>query len=90
MSLKTLVDELLTLNDDNLAQRVIESSDVQWCLSELQDILAADVEPVVRCRDCTYFYMDEKFNRAWCSYYDGVTKTAKNGYCYHAIRKGNK
>lgn len=28
MSLKTLVDELLTLNDDNLAQRVIENSDV--------------------------------------------------------------
>lgn len=39
---KTLLDlvrELNTLNDDNLADRVIENSDVQWCLSELQDIL---------------------------------------------------
>lgn len=45
---------------------------------------------VVRCKDCAYFYMDEKFNRAWCSYYDGVTKTAKNGYCYHGIRKRTK
>ena len=34
-----LVRELNTLNDDNLADRVIENSDVQWCLSELQDIL---------------------------------------------------
>ena len=33
------VRELNTLNDDNLADRVIENSDVQWCLSELQDIL---------------------------------------------------
>ena len=34
-----LVRELNTLNDDNLADRVIKNSDVQWCLSELQDIL---------------------------------------------------
>ena len=34
-----LVRELNTLNDDDLADRVIENSDVQWCLSELQDIL---------------------------------------------------
>ena len=36
--LKDLVDELMTLNDDNLAQRVRDNSDVQWCLSELQDM----------------------------------------------------
>lgn len=34
-----LVRELNTLNDDNLAERVIANSDVQWCLSELQGIL---------------------------------------------------
>ena len=34
-----LVRELNTLNDDTLADRVVENSDVQWCLSELQDIL---------------------------------------------------
>lgn len=44
--LKQLVDELVSLNDDNLAQRVIDNSDVQWCLSEMQDILAVDVAPV--------------------------------------------
>ena len=34
-----LVRKLNTLNDDDLADRVIENSDVQWCLSELQGIL---------------------------------------------------
>ena len=39
-----LVRELNTLNDDNLADRVIENSDVQWCLSELQDILGDEYD----------------------------------------------
>lgn len=53
--LAELVDELMSLNDDNLAQRVIDNSDVQWCLSELHDILAVDVAPVVhgRCPICS-------------------------------------
>lgn len=37
-----LVDELLSLNDDNLAERVILNNDVRWCLSELYDILEAE------------------------------------------------
>jgi len=41
-SLLDLVRELNTLNDDNLADRVIANNDVQWCLSELQDILEAE------------------------------------------------
>ena len=41
-SLLDLVRELNTLNDDNLADRVISNNDVQWCLSELQDILEAE------------------------------------------------
>lgn len=45
MELLDLVNELVQLNDDNLAQRVINDNDVQWCLSELQDILSADVAP---------------------------------------------
>lgn len=50
--LKALVNALVILNDDNLAQTVIDNNDVQRCLSELQDMLAADMEPVVRCKDC--------------------------------------
>lgn len=64
--LKQLVDELVFLNDDNLAQRVIDNNDVQWCLSELQDILSADVVPVVRCKDCTHCY---ETLGGWCCAY---------------------
>lgn len=52
VDLKQLVDELVSLNDENLARRVVDSSDVQWCLSELQDMLSDDVVEVVRCGDC--------------------------------------
>ena len=41
-TLLDLVSELNTLNDDNLAERVIKDSDVQWCLFELQDILEVE------------------------------------------------
>ena len=58
--LKALVDALLILNDDNLAQTVIDNNDVQWCLSELQDMLAADMKPVVRCKGCKYGSYDSK------------------------------
>jgi hypothetical protein len=37
-----IVSELLSLNDDNLAERVIQGGDVQWCLSELYDMLEAE------------------------------------------------
>lgn len=38
-TLSIIVDGLNRLNDDNLAERVIRNNDVQWSLSELQDIL---------------------------------------------------
>jgi hypothetical protein len=41
-SIIDIVSELLSLNDDNLIERVIQSSDVQWCLSELYDMLKAE------------------------------------------------
>lgn len=53
-------------------------------------LVDAGVAQVVRCRDCAYFYRDKEFNRAWCNYRTSRTETAVNGYCYHAIRKGNK
>lgn len=39
MSLEDIVDRLVQLNDDNLVEEVKNSNDVQWCLSELQDLL---------------------------------------------------
>ena len=41
MELRSIVDYLVQLNDDNLADEVVNGSDVKWCLSELQDILVA-------------------------------------------------
>ena len=65
-----LVRELNALNDDNLAERVIKDNDVQWCLSELQDILEAGTttltpqnEPLT-CAGC--YYLDEQC--APCAY----------------------
>lgn len=52
--LKDLVNELMSLNNENLSKRVINDNDVQWCLSELYDMLAIDVVEVVRCKDCKW------------------------------------
>lgn len=41
--LKILLDDLLTLNDDNLARRVLETNDVQNCLEELYTIITGGV-----------------------------------------------
>lgn len=56
-TLLSLVTELTELNDDNLAQAVLESNDVQWCLSELRDYLYHDMVEVVRCKDCKHYDM---------------------------------
>ena len=53
--LKALVGELVQLNDDNLARAVVDSNDVQLCLSELWDMLNTDFVPVVRCRGCKHW-----------------------------------
>ena len=73
VTLKQLVDELVSLNDENLARRVVENSDVQWCLSELQDMLEVDAVEVVRCRDCKHFNPDDQAAQdadwsGWCRY----------------------
>lgn len=70
VSLKQLVDELVSLNDENLARRVVESSDVQWCLSELQDMLEVDAVEVVRCKDCKWHAHDGDY--AFCDNYTSL------------------
>ena len=46
MALIDLVRELCSLNDGSLAERVMKDSDVQWCLSELLDILEQEEEQI--------------------------------------------
>ena len=76
--LKALVEALVILNDDNLAQTAIDNNDVQWCLSKLQDMLAADMEPVVRCKGC---YQSVAIGDVLhCTYWS--KNTDENGYCH--------
>lgn len=43
-TLLDLVKELNALCERDLLARVVSSSDVQWCLWELQDILEAEMD----------------------------------------------
>lgn len=61
-TLASIVDELNRLNDDNLAERVIRNNDVQWSLSELQDILDVIGDmPVDRLRELAQADVAQKF-----------------------------
>lgn len=49
-SLLELVEKLLLLNDNDLSERVLNSHDVQWCLSELFDYVKSGSKPVIHGR----------------------------------------
>lgn len=49
------------------------------CTQEIDSIPAADVAPVVRCKDCKHRYSD-----SWCEYVDDDD----NFYCARGERKG--
>ena len=85
-SLLDLVRELNTLNDYNLADRVISNNDVQWCLSELQNILEAEqptlTPPNEPLTQADLDVMD--YDKVWIDYEDGTGEWALvcNGYIY--------
>lgn len=80
--LKDLVSELMSLNNENLSKRVINDNDVQWCLSELYDMLAVDLVEVVRCKDCK-----------WHDSVDGPMRqcdiTDDDDFCSYGKREGD-
>ena len=81
--LKDLVSELMSLNNENLSKRVINDNDVQWCLSELYDMLASDVVEVVRCEKCKYHIYD----RHWCNRLLSTFKIENDDFCSYGERK---
>ena len=88
--LKDLVSELMSLNNENLSKRVINDNDVQWCLSELYDMLAADVVEVVRCKDCRCAQIiqtqcGEKYFE--CKYFKSYV--VENDFCSYGEREGD-
>ena len=79
--LKDLVSELMSLNNENLSKRVINDNDVQWCLSELYDMLAADVVEVVRCKDCVRRNQSADLSDSvLCTWLHNLSMP-KDGYC---------
>ena len=79
--LKALVDELCCLNDENLAQRVTTSNDVQWCLSELSDI----IEAVTRGEDCVHWTMGKYPDHGSCEI--GKYGRDADDFCSYGERK---
>lgn len=87
--LLALVRELNMLNDDNLADRVIENNDVQWCLSELQDFLEAEqpasTQPeIVCCQDCVHH---EDGYAHWCNKWEHICPDDSEFFCKFGRKK---
>lgn len=84
--LKALVEILVVLNDDNLAQTVIDNNDVQWCLSELRDILNTDMVRAVRCKNCKFCgkYLS---GTLYCKNEKGLLAPKPNDFCSYGNRK---
>ena len=85
--LKALADELSSLNDENLAQRVLAGGDVQRCLSKLSDILEADIETVTRCEDCVHWTADSGNSPRLGSCEIGKYGRLETDYCSYGERK---
>ena len=50
-------------------------------ISALKGLHAADVVPVVRCKDCKHHAYDEIFSCYWCEYPGRVRDTMPDGFC---------
>ena len=76
-TLLSLVCELNSLNDDNLAERVVLNNDVQWCLGELQDILDVIGDmPVSRLRELAQADREGRCVVLPCKIFDKVWNVA--------------
>lgn len=57
--------------------RACEINDV---LNDVEDFPAADVRPVVLCRDCEYYFKDED-GYEMCENSEGYDHVTENGFC---------
>lgn len=53
----------------------------------LDEVPAADVVEVVRCKDCRYFH--NGYDEKCCINHKGVVATDENGFCHHAERRAD-
>lgn len=54
--------------------------------SLISDLPAADVAPVVRCKDCKYFGLNDE-NVPYCSNRFGLDDPEPNGFCNYGRKK---
>ena len=85
--LLSLVKELNSLTFKELSEKVIKDSEVEWCLSELQDMLEADCVPVVRCRDCKYRFRNNGHDKNGCPITDADIWMDDNSFCSYGERE---
>lgn len=50
---------------------------------------AADVEPVVRCKDCKWDRPDILLDKHWCSYFLGSMEVRADDFCSHGARRAD-
>ena len=65
---------------DEYAVKVERASLIAY-KEQLEAITAADVVPVVRCKDCKHHTYDEIFSCYWCEYPGRVMDTTPDGFC---------
>lgn len=51
----------------------------------IEELPAADVVEVVRCKECRFFH--NGFDERCCINHKGVVVTDENGYCHHGVRR---
>ena len=67
-----------TLPTNDGSENWIRTSEVR---KSILSIPAADVVPVVRCKDCKHHAYDEIFSCYWCEYPGRVRDTTPDGFC---------
>ena len=67
---------------DAMTQSVCgDTWEVEKAIEAVRQLPAADVVPVVRCKDCKHHAYDEIFCCYWCEYPGRVRDTTPDGFC---------
>ena len=78
------------------ANKAIEVVDAIWTVTgdtnvakvwqQIKDLPTVDAVPVIRCRECKWYYM----GGATCMFWDGANSMCGDDYCSRAERKDHE
>ena len=68
------------------ADKARETAAIDLVVHHLDRQPTIDAVPVVRCKDCKYFYHD-RADRASCELVCGMVLTTDNGFCSYGERR---